>query len=467
MDQLGGYPQLSSMQYNNKPSTNEDFLNKDISESSWFGLAISGIKFLLNQDNSGKFQQPSSNSVSSQQSYNKKNSKLHILGPGVFKKQLSDIPENPIRDHNRTKKKKKKKKFQSDERIADNALTKQALQRFNHNFNHYWHQRSSLHSHNSDDQSIAGSTQNATTTKSVDNKTDGASSTVPLNEYAPSMTSSQILHPSQDVLDVAASNHKMTHSKSYPLLHSAEHIKDLENEFRKDTKSDAFNANLNVNVNVEGIIDRPFPSPPPLPTTPRLQFVDVVSSSPQQAFKFADLQSFTAVKSWETVQSIPLSIQSIHSDDLVDLDDDDNDDLDRDAISKCMMQGPSSSTRTLSNLLNDNHFTCSVPHPQQMQQITKFEKEKKLWLQKKKKSRHCSDSTHSSNSYDIVTIEKDWADDGKFKSETIAIVSRPLPKSTKRNSKKSKNRKKKSNDHDEECVFSDWSNISSNIGPTN
>ena len=157
-----------------------------------------------------------SNYNNSNKSVQQKKQKLHILGPSVFKKQLYDIPEYQSTTDN-NKKRKNSKQFKTNSR-----LTKQALQQFNGNFSNYWNQRSSLHSHygssngeHGDDEtegSNAGSIHTSQSHGNITNntKTDGAPSTIHQNtdEHNPSMTSSQIIHPTQGI---NISNHTYLH----------------------------------------------------------------------------------------------------------------------------------------------------------------------------------------------------------------------------------------------------------------
>ena len=121
------------------------------------------------------------------------------MGPSVFKKQLYDIPEYQSTSH-KNKGNKRKRSIRTRSK-----LTKQALAQFNGNFTNYWNQRSSLHSHygssngdHADDDmtSNAGSHHTNNTKTSHGALTDGGSSTVQ-HEHNPSMTSSQIIHPTQ------------------------------------------------------------------------------------------------------------------------------------------------------------------------------------------------------------------------------------------------------------------------------
>lgn len=128
----------------------------------------------------------------------------------MFKKQLYDIPEyQSTSDKNKGNKRNKRS-------IRSNAkLTKQALAQFNGNFTNYWNQRSSLHSHygssngdHADDdmtsnagshqtnQSHGANTNNTRTSHGA--LTDGGDSTIQ-HEHNPSMTSSQIIHPTQGI----------------------------------------------------------------------------------------------------------------------------------------------------------------------------------------------------------------------------------------------------------------------------
>eukprot|EP00493_Phyllostaurus_siculus_P001406 UN01414 len=141
MDELGSAPRIKF---------DDQFDMESEQQGSWFGLAISGLKFLisnqqtnsLNTHNNGNSQQQSPQQLQQSQCVQPKQSQsMHnndgicTLGPQFFKKQLYDIPEyQPTADH----------------RLKTNArLTKQALQQFNGNFSNYWNQRSSLKSHHS------------------------------------------------------------------------------------------------------------------------------------------------------------------------------------------------------------------------------------------------------------------------------------------------------------------------------
>ncbi len=80
-------------------------------------------------------------------------------------------------------------------------LTQQALKQFNGNFSNYWNQRSSLHSHHSSahsESSAGGSYTSQPNTNTPQTNTDvGGSIYQQIEEYNPTMTSSQIIHPTQ------------------------------------------------------------------------------------------------------------------------------------------------------------------------------------------------------------------------------------------------------------------------------
>lgn len=215
-------------------------------EGSWFGLAISGLKFLINNQRndsinhdyqfrtksfflslsalfihciqslyrisiclwtlrsimyrSGNLQAPN-NSTTATKHHNSQ-SKLHILGPSVFKKQLYDIPEYQSTASSTSGDKKKNKGNRASLK-TNSRLTKRALQQFNGNFSNYWNQRSSLHqtseAGSTDAPSVRSKRSHYTNTRPM---TDGGSSTVPrpTEEYEPSMASSQIIHPTQGMI---------------------------------------------------------------------------------------------------------------------------------------------------------------------------------------------------------------------------------------------------------------------------
>merc|ERR1740123_2535916 len=143
MDELGGYPRMEYTDHN-------QYTRDADQNGSWFGLAISGLRFLINnQRNDSVNHDYQSNSTSSPTAttHQYSQAKLHILGPSVFRKQLYDIPEyqSTTSSSNGDQKKKKKKKCGRGSLETKSRLTQRALQQFNGNFSNYWNQRSSLH----------------------------------------------------------------------------------------------------------------------------------------------------------------------------------------------------------------------------------------------------------------------------------------------------------------------------------
>merc|ERR1712154_175195 len=197
-----------------------------------------------------------------------------------------------------------------------------ALQQFNGNFSNYWNQRSSLHSHHSSDRGDDELSNGG----SLHTKTDGGSSTVPhqTEEYHPYMTSSQIIHPTQDKQKLA----KLHHSRSFPLLHSAEYIQNFE-QFSKDI--------MIPNNDEEGSQCNGIPSPPPISTTPEV--------SGNNNKMLPNIKNVHAIKSWESINSS--NIGSVHS-----FGDDDIFNSNHSDIGDCIV----TTTASLSHLLSDNHF---------------------------------------------------------------------------------------------------------------
>ena len=181
------------MRYGDNRQWNQDDADQ---RGSWFGLAISGLKFLISNQNNNSINHnlatsSTTTTTTNNNSSSSKNTNLQILGPSVLRKQLYDIPEYGT--SNASSSDNKSKTFDHSKLSKNARLTKQALKQFNGSFSNYWNQRSSLHT-NHDDYSDAGSLH---TTRTL---TDAASSAVPPQqneEYRPSMTSSQIIHPSQ------------------------------------------------------------------------------------------------------------------------------------------------------------------------------------------------------------------------------------------------------------------------------
>eukprot|EP01084_Bolivina_argentea_P045562 83876_1 len=285
MEELGSYPR---MQYHD----NSNFSQNPDQNGSWFNLAISGLKFLISNQSNDNINHNLNNSQSTTNSTTNTNPsntkqqvhadhkhkhKIHLLGPSVFKKQLYDIPEYQsmqIKGNNKSK-----------------ILTQQALKQFNGNFSNYWNQRSSLHSHHSSDHgsdnySAGGSYTSQPNTNTPITNTDGAGSTIHQQneEYKPFMTSSQIIHPTQD------SKMSMKRSRSWPLLHSAEYIQNFE-QFSRDVLvpyDEEEGSQCNVLI---------IPSPPPISNTPENNNININMLLP-------NIKNINALKSWDSIKSI-------------------------------------------------------------------------------------------------------------------------------------------------------------------
>eukprot|EP00486_Rosalina_sp_Unknown_P006115 CAMPEP_0201570140 /NCGR_PEP_ID=MMETSP0190_2-20130828/12253_1 /ASSEMBLY_ACC=CAM_ASM_000263 /TAXON_ID=37353 /ORGANISM="Rosalina sp." /LENGTH=485 /DNA_ID=CAMNT_0047993349 /DNA_START=103 /DNA_END=1560 /DNA_ORIENTATION=+ len=478
MDELGSAPRIQF-------GDNDQYTTDADQNGSWFGLAMSGLKFLINNQHNNNINhnlnppQSSSNmnnpNVSSSTSSNansaknqnlgstkkvtetsQKPKKLHILGPSVFKKQLYDIPEYQSTSDNNKRGKGGKGGSKRSIRTTS-KLTKQALAQFNGNFTNYWNQRSSLHSHygssngdHADDDmtSNAGSRHtNDTNNAKTATLTDGGSSTMHhhTEEHNPSMTSSQIIHPTQDKPP------KLSHSRSFPLLHSAEYIQD----FQKFT----FTEDKDIDIDQEGIMN--IPSPPPVSSTP-----DINSS-----ILLPKIKNVHAVKSWESVHSSNIgSVKSFP---------DDNSEHQMQAFTdgKLLTSGPGQINHSLTQLIvSDDHF---IKEKQQSAIAQKQWLRKNLSAMKSKRNHGSIDSSFSggstnTNNTGLVHIHQDHG--SKTQSEldwtecndTIIgqVISRPIPQSIKKNKNKSKKKRKKSKDKNNNGNDSDWSNVSSNMGVT-
>jgi len=365
MDELGSYPRLEY--------TDHGQYTRDADQNgSWFGLAISGLKFLINhQRNNSITHDDQSNNTSSPNStrpaakvtkHHDSSSKLHILGPSVFRKALYDIPEYQSTAASTVSMDKNKNSRNSKTKSKPKSrLTQSALKQFNGNFSNYWNQRSSLR-HNV---SSAGSTEAVSVRSKGGPLTDGGSSTVPIAAEEPrpamaSMASSEIVHPTQE-------NERATlrRSASFPLLHSAQHIAAVDVNYFKllGEEGSALGSHCNFNS---------IPSPPPL------------SNSPEAVAKgqaLPDLDRVRALRSW----------------------------------------GSALSTN--------------------------------------------ADSSHSTEG--IVFIdhhnEAEW-ERMENQNETLSVISKPLPisiRNTKEKKASAKTMARKPDDDD--VIFSDWSNVSSNV----
>eukprot|EP01083_Nonionella_stella_P172045 589270_1 len=351
MDALGSYPR---MQYHTSST-----YNQDEDHGSWFGLAISGLKFLIQNQNNNNINHNlsaphhSSTIPNTKRSPNEK--KLHILGPSVFRKKLYDIPErNEVQSTQNTQMK------------TNARLTKQSLQQFNGNFSNYWNQRSSLHSHSHasdhgdmEEVSNAGSIQTNQTASTIHSPNE-------LNEehHHPSMTSSQIIHPTQ------CNKPQLRRSRSYPLLSCDEYIQDLQH----------FSHDMMVSN---------IPSPPPTSTTP-------------------GISNDMLLPHVKTVHPI-ISSESINSSNFTTIGSESD-------IDACIVY-------------YDRDF------------IREQRQKQRQWMRQNLYTM----MRHSNNGSDVES------------NETLQVISSPIPKSIKTILGMKKR------DNDEGSVFSDWSNVSSNI----
>jgi len=412
MDELGSYPRLEYTDHNQYTR------DADEQNGSWFGLAISGLRFLINQqrnDNANNHYQsdsPSSpNPTTAATKHHDAQSKLHILGPSVFKKQLYDIPEYQSTASSASGDNKKCKGTRPSLK-TNSRLTKRALQQFNGNFSNYWNQRSSLHQ-----TSEAGSTDAASVRSKRSKRsramTDGGSSTMPrpTESVQPSpsmeMASSQIIHPTQ------AKPSSMTRSRSWPLLHSAEYIQKF-GEFSKD------NIDAHYFEEEEGSqCLNSIPSPPPISNS-----AEVIDPG----FMLSNFKTVHALKSWGS--------------------------------------GPSTNDELVSNHSNDTDGIVFVDHHVQRERANLKRSRMSLNMKRSQSALRVSDlgSNWSSNTGSTaggMVEEVDW--ERMAGNETINMISKPLPKSIRKKRKKKRAHSSVKGDEDE-VVFSDWSNVSSNVG---
>jgi len=490
MDELGSAPRI---RFGDVDEFNTD---ADQQGGSWFGLAISGLKFLINnqrinsinhnlQSSSSPTTPPNNTNANSANNNNstntshsstsppnnnpvKKRKKLHILGPSVFKKHLYDIPEyQPTTENSSDAGSADKNKASNANYTAfktNSRLTKQALQQFNGNFSNYWNQRASFRQYGSsngdhgDDEAGSIHTNESHPTTTTKAPTDEGSSTVhpQTEEHHPLMTSSQIIHPTQDKPQKMA---RLKRSRSFPLLHSAEYIENF-NEFSRDFISPNQQRQSGQAEATQFTGDY-IPSPPPISNTPDL---NVMFTS--------NLKTVRPVKSWESINSS--NIGSVHS-----FGDEEHAESDL-----CADDGVL--------IANDTHFIrdkqkSSIRQKQWLRTALTEMKQPQSCKVKVKKMRSYSqgrrDSTNDSISCSTGLVHVNHAAANKANTSTTAseidwavctestigqVIACPIPKSVRKNKKKkakaSQTSHDQNNEQEEDPSFSDWSNVSSNIG---
>jgi len=476
MDELGSAPRINFDDLD--PSNMDD----DDQNGSWFGLAISGLKFLINNqrihniNHSLHAQSPSSTNsnlnmakthcTSSSSSSNiRHQKKIRIVGPSSFKNALYGIPETQPTADNADDDSSASQQHQRQHPAAATALKKhssslttQALQQFEGNFSNYWNQRSSLHSHYGSsngehgDDEAGGSSHTHPTSRTKDtmqtkgtgtgtSNTDGGSlqeqeeeeeeevqtthkSTT--SQQNASMTSSQIIHPTH------LPRTRRPRSQSYPLLHSVENMHCLQT-FHSATQT-VVNNNNNMNETATTAMSH-IPSPPP-----------TVSSSLRASLCLMPVSHVHATQSWQSV-----SVNSSHASHATA--DDSNHSFEV-AVSKPV---------SLHQLVTDDHF---VKQQQQQQQVVQWS-QRNINAMQATSSISTGVSIRSSNDVDVVNVVHETGNPMMEMGTIGQIISCPIPKSTKKQKQKSRHLSAGANHKhrlDDEQTFSDWSNVSSNIG---
>jgi len=221
-------------------------------------------------------------------------------------------------------------------------------------------------------------------------------------EYRPSMTSSQIIHPTQDKQNLRT----LARSRSFPLLHSAEYFKKFE-QFSKDimipSNENEEGSQSNYNSNF-------IPSPPPISNTP-----EMFGGANNIKKKLINLKNVHPVKSSESVNSSNISNEMSF------------DKIDHHVVGDGVVMTDSSQIMLNKLIINNEHF---------IKEKQKTNKRQKQWLKKMIFNEMDSNKNSKNGS------EQDW---------------------TYCNEAKLGKKKKKNIGDEEDVAFSDWSNVSSNI----